>query len=715
MAGGAQPGRLRRLFLTTFLVCLFLAGTTEERQPLAQEVPPEKPNILFILTDDQDPESLARMANVKSQLVDQGTNFTRAFATTSVCCPSRVSYMRGQYVHNHGVLSNVATSEGGYERFREVELQHSTVATWLDDAGYATFYAGKFLNGYKKNTYVPPGWDRWFAFGGGVGQDYTVNENGSLRNYTQEQKHETYYLRDRAEAFIRNRAQGAPWFAMVSTHAPHGPHTTAPEFVNSYDGAPMPQPPSYNEADVSDKPAFIQALPLVDEDCSTDEYKLDCHEQVEEEWRARQETLMSVDVMVKDLLGTLDETNQMDRTYVVFASDNGYLLYRHRWYSKGVPYEESQGIPFVVRGPNVRQGAVSEELVANIDVAPTIADWAGVEPPGYVDGRSLVPLLEGTYPSWRQRLLFEYYRAHPYFGARTAGGETYAEYATGEKEYYDLDTDPWQLESAHAAPENAGRLGALSEAIAGLKGCSGEGCRVADLDCSADQSDNDGDGTVDEPGEPCGDPRRPPDTGIITGPDDLTSSTSATFSFYSSKGGSTFECSLDGSDFAPCSPENNTLHSKTYENLSAAGHTFSVRATDRAGDTDPTPASHTWAVDTTKPTSTSVKPAEGAKDVSPRSNVQAYFSEAMNRDKITNATFKLVTRSADGTITRVKAQVAYNATLNRAVLKPTNDLRPGTTYIATVTTMAEDLAGNRFDQNQDLSGNQSKTWRFTVR
>ena len=714
--GGVLSKRSSRILLAATLVLLFVGVPAQERQPFAQEAPPQKPNILFILTDDQDPESLGRMVNVQNQLIDQGTNFSHSFATTAVCCPSRVSFMRGQYVHNHGVLTNVATSEGGYERFRALELQHSTVATWLNDAGYATFYAGKFLNGYKRdNTYVPPGWDDWYAFSGGVDRDYTVNENGTLKTYTQDQKHETYYLRDRAEGFIRNHAQGEPWFAWVSTHAPHGPHTIAPEFVRSYDSATMPTPPSYNEADVSDKPARIQKLALLKQDCGTDEGRPDCHDEVVKEWRARQEALKSVDVMVDDLVGALTETNQMGRTYIVFASDNGYMLYRHRVYSKGVPYEESQGTPFVVRGPGVGQGVASDELVANIDLAPTIADWAGVQSPSYVDGRSLVPLLEGTYSSWRQRLLFEFYRGHPFFGVRTAGGETYLEYETGEKEYYDLAVDPWQLESAHAAPTNAERLGALSETISDLKVCSGKGCHAADRDCSTDLLDNDGDGTVDEPGESCGDPRRPPDTAINTGPDGLTSSTSATLSFSSSKAGSTFECSLDGAEFGACNPEDNTLNSKTYDDLTDAEHSFSVRAIDGAGAADPTPARYTWTVDTTRPTITGAAPADGAADVGAGTYVTATFSEPVNTDTVTEVTFTLATRDAGGTITLVDATVAYDATSNKAVLDPANDLQPGATYIATVTNMTRDLAGHRLDQNRDLPGNQREAWRFRVK
>jgi N-acetylglucosamine-6-sulfatase len=468
------------------LSCLFVSVTTAERQPLAQEA--QRPNILFILTDDQTTEDLtpltnvrSPMTNVKSLLVDEGTSFSNAFATTPLCCPSRVSFMRGQYAHNHGVLRN-GGEKGGYERFIKVGRHKSMIATWLDDAGYATFYAGKFLNGYRDRTYVLPGWDEWYAFRGHprLGR-YTVNENGRLKTYRQDQQHETYYLRDRTEAFIRDHAQdgGAPWFAWVSTHAPHAPNAIAPEFQGSYNSESMPRPPSYNEANVSDKPAWIRALPRLDKDCSTNEGSFDCHRQVEKKWRARQEALMSVDVMVEDLVGALSETNQLERTYIVFASDNGFMLFQHRVKSKGVPYEESQGIPFVVRGPGVQQGAVSKKLVANIDLAPTIARWAGVKTPTYVDGRSLVSVLKGTASSWRQYLLFEHWaKQRSYDGVRTARGETYVRYRqTRDREYYDLTADPWQLRSGHAAPENTRRIRQLSAVLSDLRRCAGAECR----------------------------------------------------------------------------------------------------------------------------------------------------------------------------------------------------------------------------------------------
>jgi N-acetylglucosamine-6-sulfatase len=701
----------------------------EERQPLAQEVPtqeiPQKPNILLVLTDDQDVDSLSEMPNVRSLLADRGTIFSQYFVTTALCCPSRASILRSQYTHNHGVWST-AYPVGGFERFRELGYEYSTVATWLDGAGYVTGYMGKYLNEYgsysKPTTHIPPGWDRWIGYQGGynaqkVNSSFKVNNQGEIDTIDTETLHDTDYFARKAEAFIRNRKANTPWFLVVSTNAAHAPFLASKRNDGAYTGRTMPRTPNFNEADVSDKASVWQKKPLLTDECPSDyqtQRYLQCIPEADELWRDRMESLQDVDEMVVRLDRALGDKGFMENTYVIYPSDNGWGMYKNRIYSKGAPYERSQGVPFIVRGPGVTPGYVDERLVANIDLAPTFAEWAGAQTPDFLDGRSFAPLLgdPAKLAPWRTRLLFEWrISSNEYRVVRTHSGQVYVEYPrTGEAEYYDLTTDPYQLDGKAQTPPPE-----LKMPLEDLANCSGEGCRAADRDCSADLMDNDGDGVVDEPGEPCGDPHRPPDTAMDARPDDLTNSTSATFTFYSSKVGSTFECSVDGTDSTACNPEDNALNSKTYHNLGDAEHTFSVRATDQAGDTDRTPASYTWTVDTAKPTVTSVTPAEGAKDVSPSTNVHAFFSEAMNRDTITVETFRLARRDADGTTTPVEAAVAYNATSKKAVLNPANDLQPGATYIATVTTGMKDAAGNRLDQNQDLLGNQRKAWRFTVR
>jgi N-acetylglucosamine-6-sulfatase len=448
-------------------VALLSVGCATEAQETTQ-----KPNILFILTDDQDEESIARMGKLQDRLVRQGTTFENAFVTTPQCCPSRATFLRGQYAHNHRILSNNPPL-GGFEKFHKLGLERSTIATWLHEAGYATAYVGKYLNGYgekRLTRYIPPGWDRWWARLGGIGNaTYDVNDNGDIQIYDRRKLNETDYYSDRAEEFVRNhKREGAPWFMVVAPTSPHSPAFVAKRHAEMFKNAEMPKPPSFNEADLSDKPAWVRQ-----------QRKLDAQgvARVEEYWRKRQRALQSVDDLVGTLVDTLDNTNQLDETYVVYASDNGYLLYRHRIGDKGGPYEESVGVPLIVRGPGIPPSATREELVANIDWAPTIAEWAQVEPSDFVDGRSFAPLLSENPPaSWRQRLLIEQ-ENHAFRALRTAEGETYVEHRTGEKEYYELAVDPWQVDSAHAAPENSKRLQALSEALSELKECVAATCR----------------------------------------------------------------------------------------------------------------------------------------------------------------------------------------------------------------------------------------------
>jgi N-acetylglucosamine-6-sulfatase len=445
-----------------------------EASPRAVEATP-KPNILFILTDDQDEESIARMSKLQDRLVDRGTRFPNSFVTTPLCCPSRASFLRGQYAHNHRVLSNNPPL-GGFQTLRNRGLEDSTVATWLHGAGYATGYTGKYLNGYGEDSptrYVPPGWDRWWVrTGGNRDKTYAINENGKkIKTYNRNELHETDYYSQRAEQFVRDHGgAGPPWFLVVATSSPHHPSWAARRYEDMFRRVKMPEPPSFNEADVSDKPEWIRRKPRLG-GREIDEAK--------KEWRQRQRSLQSVDDLVGNVLRILAETGQLDETYVVYASDNGWLHYRHRVKGKGVPYEESIGVPLIVRGPDVPAGAVRKQLVANIDWAPTIAEWAGVTPPRFVDGRSFAPLLSERPPGdWRERLLIEFLKGqHAFRGLRTADGETYVEYEeTGEREYYDLQADPWQVESAHRASGNAKRLRALSGHLSDLETCAGMTC-----------------------------------------------------------------------------------------------------------------------------------------------------------------------------------------------------------------------------------------------
>jgi N-acetylglucosamine-6-sulfatase len=189
------------------------------------------------------------------------------------------------------------------------------------------------------------------------------------------------------------------------------------------------------------------------------------------------ESLQDVDDMVGRLVGTLRERGMLENTYVVFSSDNGYAMYDNRIYSKGAPYEKSHNVPLIVRGPDVPAGVTDDRLVANIDLAPTFAGWAGARTPPFVDGRSLAPVLSDPGAPWRTRLLFEQrFDGQAYDAIRTSSEEVLIEYPrTEETEYYDLKKDPHQLDGQSGKPPAK-----LASQLRALKDCAAAGCRRVD-------------------------------------------------------------------------------------------------------------------------------------------------------------------------------------------------------------------------------------------
>ena len=479
-------GFLKSVLLVVLVLAVGSCGSAG-RVPIDPVQAQVRPNILFVLTDDQDAASLAEMPKVQELLVGRGTTFDRAFVTTALCCPSRATTLRSQYAHSHKIWTNRAP-EGGFARFRNLGYEGSTVATWLDRSGYHTGYMGKYLNEYgsfaRPTTHIPPGWDRWIGYQGGPMEQsrrgaFKVNDQGRIATIDTDAEHDTDYLARKAEAYIMNRKTGNPWFLAVATNAPHEPADASKRNDGSYDGREMPRSPAFNEADVSDKASIWRNNPLLTGECPPDyatDSGLQCLPEADEVWRDRMESLRDVDDMVGRLHAALQKKGFLENTYVVFTSDNGFAMYDNRVFSKGAPYERAHRVPLVVRGPGVDAGRSDARLVANIDLAPTFARWAGVRPPGFVEGRSLVPVLRDPRAPWRQRLLYEHRSGnHAYNALRTSSDEVYIEYPrTRETEYYDLAVDPHQLEANASGPPE------LEAHLRRLSGCSGDTCREAD-------------------------------------------------------------------------------------------------------------------------------------------------------------------------------------------------------------------------------------------
>jgi arylsulfatase A-like enzyme len=227
---------------------------------------PPRPNLLVIMADDLDVTSFdLAMPRTKTAVAARGMTFTRALVSTPLCCPSRASLLRGQYAHNHGVLSN-KPPDGGYGIFQP--LEHATIATHLQASGYATAMIGKHLNGYghdfplRGRLPVPPGWSTWAAMvGDGDYHTWTLNLDGQ-RIVPVGSRRRTY-LTDRLADLVEDTIRSAPppWFVLFMPYAPHKPAEPAPRHAGAFATAELPRPPSFNEADVLDKPAWVRTLP----------------------------------------------------------------------------------------------------------------------------------------------------------------------------------------------------------------------------------------------------------------------------------------------------------------------------------------------------------------------------------------------------------------------------------------------------------------------
>ena len=438
-----------------------------------------RPNIIFILTDDMRYDDLKYMRQTRSLLGNRGMSFENAFVSTALCAPSRATIMRGQYSHNTGVLSNSSidsssTDVGGWLAYRQNRNEADNVATRLHGAGYRTGLFGKYMNGYGgSRTVIPRGWDRWFATQRNF-FDYNVNNQGTTIHFgTSKSDYMTDVLSRETNAFIENSAsRGQPFFAYVAPNAPHLPATPAPRDAHAYDGARAPRLPSFNEANVSDKPPWISERPGLTPDQLA---------AINTRHENRVESLQAVDDLVQGVVDTLRAAGELRNTYIFFTSDNGlhhgeHLIPGGKWR----PYEEDMHVPLLVRGPGVAAGSTTRKMALDTDYLPTFTDLAGTRTPSYVDGRTLGPVLDGSVTPWRSAILLEgaAHYSPAYRGIRTLSTSTttkrkYIEYAGGERELYYLLRDPYELTNSFDAARPptflSSRLDALRTCAAGAR------------------------------------------------------------------------------------------------------------------------------------------------------------------------------------------------------------------------------------------------------
>ena len=452
---------------------------------------PPRPNIVVLETDDQTLAEMDVLPAVKRLIGDEGVTFDHNFDSFSLCCPSRATFLTGQYSHNNGVRGN-ALPDGGYEK-----LDHTnTLAVWLHGAGYYTVHLGKYLNGYGRRNplEIPPGWSEWH---GAVDPttyryyNYTLNENGVLTTYCaipEPSCYQTDVYRDKANEIIRRRAPEGPfflWVAFLANHAggprepgdPQGFATPdpAPRHANRFANTPLPTSPNFNEVDVSDKPRVIRRLTPI-----TPRQRAN----IQENWQQRRETLLAVDEAVTSIVETLRSTGELDNTLLIFTSDNGFFHGEHRIRTGKVRlYEESIHLPLLMRwtgNKTLPRGVHRKQLASNIDDAETILAAAGdTARPGRIeDGISLLRYWRDGGLELGRDLLVDNMPGPTHFDAIRSRNFIYAEHLNGDRELYDLQKDPYELQSEHANQAYDAIKASLAARLLYLVSCGVTTCRA---------------------------------------------------------------------------------------------------------------------------------------------------------------------------------------------------------------------------------------------
>ncbi len=450
-------------------------GRRQKRAELRRKNARQKrPNVVLINTDDMNVSDMFVMRHTLALLGARGTTFRNSYVSYPLCCPSRATQLTGQYAHNHGVRTD--------QRFTDLDSAN-TLAVWLKRAKYRTAMVGKYLNGYGlvDPRQVPPGWKQWFGLTGGTEQKrygLKLNENGKVHNYPRKPaNYIDYVLGSKVNGLVKAWAPSPkPFFLYYNPNNPHGENGTpvwstrdpepAPRYLGHFGDIPAPQSPNFDEPNVSDKPKQIRDIPRL-----SDQDKAD----IDRRYRGRLESLLSVDDEVKSIVNLVRKYGDKRKTFFIFTSDNGLELGAHRIEFKDYLYEEGERVPLVIRGPGVPQNTTRDQLVANIDLAPTIAAITRARPGRVMDGIDLLPLTRDPNVANNRSILFESLDLDIY-GVRR-GPWSYNLYSNGDEEVYNLDDDPYQLTSVDSDPALASLKTSLKADLERLRTCSGDTCR----------------------------------------------------------------------------------------------------------------------------------------------------------------------------------------------------------------------------------------------
>lgn len=494
----------RTAALTVAAVLLIPSGGISAQDPGPSS---NGPNVIVVMTDDERYDDMATMPRTRRLIGEAGVTFSRYFASYPVCCPARATFFTGQYAQNHGVRCLYPACGGGYGRLN----QRSYLPVWLEDAGYATAHIGKFLNGYGKEPGTPMRPRGWTDWQGLIDQStyrmwgYSFFENDHRVTYGRlmsrdPRLYQTDVVTNKAVRFIDERAGGQrPFFLSLAYLAPHHESgatqrrtgqlvRAAPRHRGHYANRPLPKPPNYNEDDLGDKPSFVGRY----------NRRITARREaaIAKRFHERWESLLAVDEGVERIIEELRRRGELDNTYVIFTSDNGFMQGEHRVrQGKMLPYDASTHLPFLIRGPGIPRGRTTKAVVGDVDLAATVVDVAGVRPGHALDGRTLIPYARNTH--LRNLRPFLHTTAGQGSHGRTntreggaKGTETrvpawdavrttrwlYVAYRGRGSELYDLKRDPWEMHSLALDPRYRQQRNTLRRVLGDLKKCRGRSC-----------------------------------------------------------------------------------------------------------------------------------------------------------------------------------------------------------------------------------------------
>ncbi|MEO9869190.1 sulfatase family protein [Ekhidna sp.] len=456
-----------------FVVALIFIGC-QQKNDAEQGIQPDRipntkqKNVIFILSDDHRYDFMGftgRVPFLKTPNMDkmalEGAHLENAFVTTSLCSPSRASILTGQFSHHHGVIDNQSLVPDSAIFFPE----------YLQEAGYKTGFTGKWHMG-EHNYEKRAGFDYWASFRG-QGNYYksVFNNNGTEESFNDSTKHVSDVITDYALDFIGDSKDGQePFFLYVSHKAVHADFYPAKRHIDKYKDKKPAYPPTmyppgenpygtdtipYNYADVPDWVKNQRnSWHGVD-------YMYHGKYDFESFYQAYTETLLGVDESIGSILKYLEDNDLMENTLIIYMGDNGFSFGEHGLIDKRQAYEESIRVPLLAYGSGVTPGSKISQMIQNIDIAPTIMEYAGVNKPKNMDGQSFKAIMDGENPEWRERIYYEYFWERPFpqtptvHAVRTDKYKFIRYYGVWDiNELYDLENDPFETNNLIRSSEH---------------------------------------------------------------------------------------------------------------------------------------------------------------------------------------------------------------------------------------------------------------------